>query len=434
MWKVGNGLKINLWEDKWIPSTFSHKIQDPIRVLSKDAKVANIIDLDSNWWNVPLVEHIFSPETVERICSIPISPRTQEDKLVWAGTKTGAFAVHSAYHLEIARRTREMGSVSTRSVLSPYWRRLWKSRVPRLIIMFLCRASNGILPTKNNLFKRKVVADPLCPMCGCDSETSGHILWSCDAARTVWGLCEGPIHKSSILVDNFFSIFCYLCNHLNDNDLELFTMLAHKIWIPRNRLVFDGLVQPPHCLLKGAIEELEEFQKTLGDVVTLLNGGGISSSQWSTPAVGNIKINWDAALDGRKKLMGVGIVARDSVGRVVATMCAFLPYIRDLTMAKAIGAWRAVEFRREMDFNSIELEGDAREVVLALESPEVSISMETRLLFESYQFCSISHIRSESNMVAHCLAKFVVAHKCHHVWIDVCPYFISEVVCVEHVF
>jgi hypothetical protein len=48
VWKVGNGLRINLWEDKWIPSTFSHKIQDPIRVLSKEAKVADIIDLDSN--------------------------------------------------------------------------------------------------------------------------------------------------------------------------------------------------------------------------------------------------------------------------------------------------------------------------------------------------------------------------------------------------
>jgi len=26
MWRVGNGLNVKIWEDKWIPSTFSHKI------------------------------------------------------------------------------------------------------------------------------------------------------------------------------------------------------------------------------------------------------------------------------------------------------------------------------------------------------------------------------------------------------------------------
>jgi pantoate kinase len=158
-------------------------------------------------------------------------------------------------------------------------------------------------------------------------------------------------------------------------------------------------VQPPQCLLKGVIEELEEFWKTLGDVVASLNGGFNSPSQWSVPAVGNIKINWDVALDGRKKLMGVGIMARDSLGRVVAAMCAFLPYMRDPTTAEAIGARRAVEFGHELGFNSIELEGDVREVVLALESAEVceaayeSIIMETHLLLESYQFWMVNHIR-----------------------------------------
>jgi hypothetical protein len=128
-------------------------------------------------------------------------------------------------------------------------------------------------------------------MCSCELETSGHILWSCDAARAVWGLCGVPIQKSSMVADNFFSFFCYLCIRLSDSGLELFAMIARKIWICRNRLVFDGSVHPPHCLLKGAIEELEEYRKTLGDMVALLNVGHNSPSQWSIPAVGNIKIN-----------------------------------------------------------------------------------------------------------------------------------------------
>lgn len=71
-----DGSKIKIWEDKWLPNTFSHKIQDPIRVLLKDAKVEDIINVDSNWWDIPRIEHIFPKETVERICGIPICPRT----------------------------------------------------------------------------------------------------------------------------------------------------------------------------------------------------------------------------------------------------------------------------------------------------------------------------------------------------------------------
>jgi hypothetical protein len=96
---------------------------------------------------------------VEQICSIPINPWSREDKLIWAGTKNGRFSVRSAYHLEVKRRNR--GNWSTSSVHSaiPIWRRLWNLKLPRYILVFLWRACNDILPTKNNLCKRKIVTD-----------------------------------------------------------------------------------------------------------------------------------------------------------------------------------------------------------------------------------------------------------------------------------
>jgi len=148
IWRVGNGLKIKIWEDKWIPSTFSHKIQDPIRVLNREAKVADIINLETNWWNIHLIEHIFPMETVEKICSLAISPRTQEDKLVWAGSKSGSFSVRNAYHLEVDRRSRVVGCSSAGASSSLFWSRLWKMKIHRSTILFLWRASNEILPTK----------------------------------------------------------------------------------------------------------------------------------------------------------------------------------------------------------------------------------------------------------------------------------------------
>lgn len=252
MWRVGNGLNVKIWEDKWIPSTVSHKIQDPVKVLSRDAKVAEIINLELNWWNIPFIEHIFSAGTVERICSIPICPRSQEDQMIWAGTKSGLFFVRSAYHLEVDRRIRDQDGPSNGSSSSSLWKRIWSLKVPRVVILFIWRACNETLPTRGNLFKSKIVPDSLCPMCGLEPETSGHILWWCESARAVWGLCGGYLQKSLVISDDFLSIFEYMSDRLNSVVLELFAVIAYKLWLRRNRAVFDDLVLPPSCLLKGA--------------------------------------------------------------------------------------------------------------------------------------------------------------------------------------
>jgi hypothetical protein len=50
------------------------------------------------------------------------------------------------------------------------------------------RACQNILPTKDNLVKRKIIQDPFCPICGLEQEISFHILWDCPSARDVWGV------------------------------------------------------------------------------------------------------------------------------------------------------------------------------------------------------------------------------------------------------
>jgi hypothetical protein len=369
MWRVGNGLNVKIWEDKWIPSSVSHKIQDPIRVLSRDAKVAEIINVEQNWWNISLIEHIFSADTVERICSIPICPRSQEDQLIWAGTKSGIFCVRSAYHLEADRRSREQGGPSNALSSSSLWKRIWSLKIPRVVIVFIWRACNEILPTRGNLFKRKIVPDPLCPMCGLEPETSGHILWWCESARAVWSLSGGYLQKSVVISDSFLNIFEYLSNRLSTEMLELFVVIAYKLWLRRNRVVFDDLVMHPSCLLKGAIEMLEDFRLSQKTESSIAIDRLATSSQWVKPSGGTVKINWDAALCPSKKIMGVGVVARDATGAVKAALCSSLPYVSDPSVAESLGARQAIVLGQKMGFPSIVLEGDAKEIVLGLRNP-----------------------------------------------------------------
>lgn len=63
----------------------------------------------------------------------------------------------------------------------------------------------------------------------------------------------------------------------------------------------------------------------------------LRGAQWTCPARGFLKLNWDAALckNSRSMGMGVGVVIRYEQGRVWATLAKSIPHILDPTNAEA---------------------------------------------------------------------------------------------------
>jgi hypothetical protein len=106
-WRVGNGMNIKIWVDKWLPSSTTHTIQSPVRILNSEAKVWELIDQDTNLWNIPLIKDIFMKVEAEMICGFAISPRTQQDRAVWAGNKNRLFSVRRLSSGEGTRKPRQ---------------------------------------------------------------------------------------------------------------------------------------------------------------------------------------------------------------------------------------------------------------------------------------------------------------------------------------
>jgi hypothetical protein len=46
-----------------------------------------------------------------------ICPRTQQDRVVWAGNKSGLFMIRSAYHLAKEVATRDVGGCSEQDMM-----------------------------------------------------------------------------------------------------------------------------------------------------------------------------------------------------------------------------------------------------------------------------------------------------------------------------
>ena len=83
-WVIGNGERVHIWEDRWIPSPDSFKVVSSRGLSTNVVLVSSLINRETRDWDVNLVRNTFLPHKVEIVLGIPISLRLPDDSLVWA--------------------------------------------------------------------------------------------------------------------------------------------------------------------------------------------------------------------------------------------------------------------------------------------------------------------------------------------------------------
>jgi hypothetical protein len=175
--------------------------------MAATTRVCDLMDRDLGGWNTSLISTIFSEAEAAVIQNIPISPLLPRDKLIWRCTANGVFSVWSAYHLAVDSQVDENGGASSPRKGEEIWRTCWSLNVPNNVKMFIWRACHNLLPTKLNLFKRRVIDSPLCPICNQVEESVEHIVWLCPSAVDVWGCGSRRIQKSNCSNMSFANLF-----------------------------------------------------------------------------------------------------------------------------------------------------------------------------------------------------------------------------------
>jgi ribonuclease HI len=433
VWRVGDGASIRIWEDRWLPTPGSHLVQSPVRLLPSDAKVCDLLDPDTNWWNFSMVHHVFRAEEAQVICSMAVCPRNRKDQLVWAGTKHGDYTVRSAYHMMKENGIHEGGSCSNAQDMAAIWKGIWKINCARVVKTFLWQACTNILPTKELLFKRHITADPLCPICGLAIETIGHILWACPSAKDVWLECNPTIHKCTSDEVDFIYIMEKLMERVESDQMHLIVTVARQIWLRRNAMVFGGAMVAPSVLVRRAQEQVE----AVNDAAVKPYRAVVASHPtpgWLPPPLGHVKINWDASISKQQNRMGVGISVRDHTGKVVVMACATKDFINNPTMAEAVGAWFAVALAKRLGLRNVLIEGDALEVVDAINKEGNCWTVYGQIVNDIkedlgiWQGWNFQHVSRRDNGVAHRLAHLAFMHGAGREWRADFPFHVDEVV------
>ncbi|KAK9989948.1 hypothetical protein SO802_030187 [Lithocarpus litseifolius] len=137
-----------------------YEVVSPVSNIPGDSWVEALIDEEKGAWKTELVCNVFLPHEADLIRGIALSANLPEDKQVWAPTTNGLFSVRSAYKLAMdLRPVAPVGDVSDGSLLRRFWQSVWSCNIPHKIRHFAWRACKDVLPTKENLVRRKVLSE-----------------------------------------------------------------------------------------------------------------------------------------------------------------------------------------------------------------------------------------------------------------------------------
>jgi hypothetical protein len=309
IWRIGNGKSVRIWGGKWIPCPTTFSVQSPVFVLGENSTVSELFDREAGGWNVSLIRSIFERHEDDVICGLPMSRYNCPDRMIWRVTKTSDFTVQSAYFLEKERKVSEKGESSNRFGDDNYWRTLWGLKIPNAAKVFLWRACNNILPTKENLLRKGITKDGLCLICGQYTETVQHILWECISVEDVWGACKRIFQKSSVSRHYFSELFGGMIKRCGGDDLAVFAIIAWRIWHRRNGVLHgEGFIHPNQLVI-----DAEEFSRQFTEARVAAPQVSVTEApaKWLAPAFGRYKVNWDIALGESQNRMGVGVIVRD---------------------------------------------------------------------------------------------------------------------------
>jgi ribonuclease HI len=336
--------------------------------------------------------------------------------------------------------SKDMAESSSCRSKSKLWTGIWALDVPNAWKNFTWRCCHNLLPTKANLVKKKIIMEPECPICNLVPETPLHILWECPSAVDVWGASQMIFQKACSMETDFFNLAENLFLRCKKEEFRVFVAISRKLWFRRNSMIHEGKFSHPNEVVReamGAIDDLDRLHKK--EATHLVECGPVSPKTWTTPLENWIKINCDAALDKNRGVFGMGIVVRNSDGRLLAAKRVTRRGRVDPVVAEGMAFYYGVNLCKARGFQNVWLEGDSKLICDALNNKSSINSRYGHLIEDigvvlfSFNQWKCTHIYREGNEAAHNLAREALNWSGERSWEDSCPDCIKQVISTEQI-
>lgn len=438
-WVIGNGSSVRVVGDRWI--------HDGKKIFHGGEQVQNlnVVDLinkESNQWDLGKINSIFPPEISKDILAVPIAATPVADKQIWPYTTDGVYTVKSGYKVLIDEGNSNSPSSSSGSdVNKPFWKAIWTAKVPPKIRNFIWRVCNNGIATGSNLYRRQCISDEICGICGMAPETDTHLFTGCSWVKAFWfgSIFQWDLSVASTLTmqDWIFSkIQSFKTTTSEYEDLiSMFFFHLWAVWTCRNHFLFDRRSIIPEAVLNYARFSFQEFWE-----VTHLPTGDSNACpsappttpRWSPPLDGYLKFNVDAAFNPSQNLAAAAVIVRDHNGAMV-TGNARRFLCDNVFRAEAKAMLDAVRLTAALGVNNPIFEGDSLSIVNACSgsaSPGQALSVvdSIKASLLSLNGYSFKWIPREANTVADLIAGHALKRSLPISWSWLLPVFLRSAI------
>ena len=173
--------------------------------------------------------------------------------------------------------------------------------LPNRLKHFTWKACNGILATKESLFRRKITADDRCKACGSHVETTLHMLCFCNRSTEVWNSCKLSLPFNIQESWSFLDTFSRLRNYWDTQQekLESWVAICWGIWKSRNEVRHGGAKRPGRVIVRNALRLLDDFHAA-NELPCQPSSNTQDTTIWMPPSPGYFKVNVDGGDRARR--------------------------------------------------------------------------------------------------------------------------------------
>ncbi|KAL4336242.1 hypothetical protein GQ457_07G016650 [Hibiscus cannabinus] len=367
-------------------------------------KVADLILADSNSWNTNLLQSLFEPALVKKICCIPLAKSKPPDMVIWRHDNTGVYSPKSVCGgINVPAKCKKKN----------FWRLL-----------------NNFIPNFANLMQRRLQVRNCCPMCEEGVDSTEHFIISCswtrqvlDELRLSFPLTLQSLDYKQAVTQHFMQI---------DEQGKMKLVLTYwSLWYARNQFIIEGVPLSKHkslAFIRSHYAELEALNKPPSNHLVVNHG------VWSTPAANSIKINFDTHFMSSINKSVSGVIARNFLGQILGA-CAY-PHlsVADPFVAEAKACEMVVSFAIELGFRQIQVEGDSLSIIKKLNSTIADKSVLSPIvndiisMRDSFEIITFTHVGRLGNEAAHELARSAAQFVPPHYWFGTVPEVVERVV------
>ena len=179
---IGNGKATAFWHDVWLGE---ESIADKFQALYSHCKepkqsVHTVISGGLRHLLVPRLTAVAAPELQEVndiLSGVALTDAEDRRSTPFAMADGGGALITSGLY-KMIKSSRDQPQQMDNS--------FWRSCAPPPIQFFACLVLHGRLQCKTNLFKKKIVDNVTCEVCGGAPGTTEHLLFFCPFSATVW--------------------------------------------------------------------------------------------------------------------------------------------------------------------------------------------------------------------------------------------------------